>query len=175
MVPDDNGSKWFTIFFAIVGTIIVGKSLSDIVQFPLIYRTKKAEMAVLDQYSGEFTAKQMSGILTSEIAQVLDPSPNKKMITKAEFVLSMLHLMGKLDMNAFEHSIRCFGLKPPPVRVFSPFSLLSLSLDNLDKDSSGFLNEQDIDGLMRLSEFHGFQQAEETKGPTSFPRSVTVT
>ena len=66
MLPEDDGAKWFAIFYAIIGfylreifqsfnlliqgTIIMGKALGDIAQFPLVWRSKKAEMAVVAQY-----------------------------------------------------------------------------------------------------------------------------
>ena len=43
--------RYFNLsIFSIQGTIIMGKALGDIAQFPLVWRSKKAEMAVVAQY-----------------------------------------------------------------------------------------------------------------------------
>ena len=83
----------------------MAKNLSNIVQYPLIFRQYKSEMKILDQFGKNLSQQRLQAILGAESmdgsSSIFTDFPglrrNHNEMTKSEFTLLVLHLMNKVD------------------------------------------------------------------------------
>jgi len=98
VVPKTTGGRVFAMFFVLGGCGFLAKSVTDFVKYPLLLRERRHEKRLLDQFeSTKLTAAKLHSMFHSDF---FDNVPNLRRceteLSKAEFVLLVLQLMGKV-------------------------------------------------------------------------------
>jgi len=131
--PVTDGGKWFSIFYLLIGTVLMAKALGDIAALPLDMRRKKMEAAVLSQYGGDLDPEELTEIASDPALSELGLDREQEgSCSRIEFVMSMLLKLEKIDKNDVQ---RC-------VKVFN----------GLDADGSGTLDADDVAMIQNLRE-----------------------
>lgn len=136
--PTNNKGRLFTIFYLLIGTSILVKSLSSIVKIPSLMRLRRKEMNLIAKFGGEkqqLTPEVLKEILDADLFEAFPMlKRNEKETSRAEFVILILTLMKKVKEKDLIFACKLF--------------------DNIDKNSDGILDEADIsEELDRLIRF----------------------
>jgi len=139
--PTNNEGRLFTIFYLLIGTSILVKSLSSIVKIPSLMRIRRKEMKLIEKFGGE--KHQMTPDLLKEVleADLFNSFPmlkrNEKETSRAEFVILILTMMKKVKEKDIIFACKLF--------------------DNIDKNGDGVLDETDIteemERLVRITHY----------------------
>ncbi len=116
----------FTICYALIAVSLLGKAMTDIAKYPFVMRQKKSELQVMMQFGTELTEAQIDSIQKHKLLNLIPKlrrRPDK--IEKAEFILIVLQLMGKIQEKDVVYISEIFdaldkneeGLPPCRVRV----------------------------------------------------------
>eukprot|EP00981_Chlorochromonas_danica_P000376 scaffold90_cov163-Ochromonas_danica.AAC.31 len=109
VVPDSTLGKVFTIIYVLFSTALAAKGFRDVVCYPMIVKMKENEAFLLSQFSEGLTARTLKKILKNDLfKQVEKLQYNPEQITKAEFILLVLHSMNKLQMKDILLAAKCF-------------------------------------------------------------------
>lgn len=103
--PVTQQGRLFTVFYCVIGSVVVGNVMQSIAQIPLTLRRRRIEQQILQQF-GETLEMEELIALTKEGA-----TPN--VCTKAEFILGMLVKMSKVrkrDIDECEAQFRRFDI-----------------------------------------------------------------
>jgi len=96
VVPKTAGGRSFAMVFILVGCGFLAKAVTDFVKYPLLLRERRHEKRLLDQFE-VMTAAKLQSIFHSELfVNVPNLRRQDDELSKAEFVLLVLQLMGKL-------------------------------------------------------------------------------
>ena len=112
----------FTIFFAVFGVFYVQSALSELAQYPMILMGKRNEIKVIEQFSTKLDEQRLESLINNEFFDRVkglkaDDAIAENRLSKAEFVLLVLHMMDKVkEKDAI---------------------LMSSIFDNLDQDRDG--------------------------------------
>jgi len=123
VMPVTEAGQWFTLIYAFIGSILIYHALGDLATVPLAVRECKFESMVLGQFGDTLTEdrlqslakraedivkpkKKQSGNIMVEEELVTSPgggthlvTKKKHKVTRDEFCLSMLLLLGRADMR----------------------------------------------------------------------------
>lgn len=131
-VPQTNAGKVFTIFYVLAGVAFMAKTLVEVVKFPMLYRARRNELKVLNQFGVNLSKEHLEDIFNSHF---FDLFPNmrrqKHELTKAEFSLLVLHIMNKVESKDLLIASRLF--------------------DSMDENNQGFLTQTEIDSNIQVT------------------------
>lgn len=126
ITPLSDGGKVFTIFFALIGCSFSVKAFGEVTRFPLVVRSRLAELKVTAQFGDEISEETLRSLIGNEF---FDDKPNlqrnKSELSKSEFVLLLLRMMNKINEK--------------------DVILVSRVFDEMDHDKSGVLDKDEID------------------------------
>jgi len=131
VTPKTDIGKWFACVYLLVGTVLMAKALADIAAVPLQVRRQHMEEHVLSQYGHDLDAGELAEIVSDShlrdagLIYHVDGS-----CTRAEFVISMLLKLEKINKGDIQRCTRIF--------------------DGLDEDGSGVLDTEDVVGAQSL-------------------------
>eukprot|EP00415_Alexandrium_ostenfeldii_P002700 UN2700 len=94
VVPTTNVAKWFTIFYMIVGTIMVARSVTNIASIPLAMRRLRMQQDVLAQTED---LEAVHKLIKADTLDRLGLREVKNDLSKAEFVIQMLLLLDSVN------------------------------------------------------------------------------
>eukprot|EP01038_Epipyxis_sp_PR26KG_P005583 gene5583-7708_t len=98
VTPKTKLGKVFTILYVICGSALAAKGFRDLIAYPMLLRAKENEMLITSQFGDELSEKSLNKILYSEFFnRIPNLRRDNKEILKSEFVILMLHIMGKLE------------------------------------------------------------------------------
>lgn len=87
VVPVTTAGKAFTIVYIMVGTVLMGRTLGNIVMSPMAMRAKKNEIAVMAQFELNLSEHQLHALLNNELfTSIPHFYQQSNQISKAEFV-----------------------------------------------------------------------------------------
>ena len=97
-VPTKTSSKIFTIFFIILGGFAILNAFTSLVWNPIKMLNLKNEMKVIRQFDHDMSETQFNAIISHPLFHnVENLRGDQARITKAEFVLTVLNLMNKVN------------------------------------------------------------------------------
>ena len=97
VTPDTHGGKAFTIVYCLVGCTFLAKGLNDLIRYPLIKRSKFNELRIMMQFGDELSEETLVNILRNDFFDNIPRLRGDRMkVTKCEFVLMLLNMMGKI-------------------------------------------------------------------------------
>lgn len=123
--PRTKSGKWFTLFYALVGSLLIYHAMGDLAAIPLAIRESRFQAQVLSQWGEQLTPRKLRSLLKRahevENHTTVKPSAvpevpvngkdkvSKRTVNRDEFVLSMLLLMGKVSMADIRECQKVFG------------------------------------------------------------------
>jgi voltage-gated potassium channel Kch len=109
LVPTTTEGKIFTIFYVVFGCAYMAKSLTDFVKFPLLARILHNEIKVVNQFSGDLSPDMLDTLFNNDLYQLVpDLKRTEDEMSKCEFVLLMLQVMGKVEEKDIFLAARLF-------------------------------------------------------------------
>jgi len=126
IAPETSAGKGFTIIYCVVGCVLMTVAWTELVKFPIAMRYKRNERTVMNQFDEHLSAASLSRISDSEFFETnprLKATP-KDETSKIEFVVGLLHMMGKISNKDILMACRTF--------------------DRLDLDSDGLIRNAEI-------------------------------
>lgn len=142
VVPVTNAGKFFIIFYSIFGCVLTARALGEIIRIPVAIREKGIETEVTKQFGNELSVEVLQGILENDFFKLIpNMRANKSCVSKCEFMLLLLEMMGKVE----EKDLLLAS------SIFDNFDILNigvLSEDNL-KDSWLKANRQRQESKLR--------------------------
>jgi len=127
--PTSNQSRSFVIVYALVGTTLLVKSLTNIVKIPSLLRMRRKEMNIIKKFGGE--THELNSEVFNEVrhAELYKTYPtikrNKHELSKAEFAILILSMMHKIKDKDLIFACKLF--------------------DKIDKNGDNVLDQKDID------------------------------
>ena len=98
VVPVTDAGKLFMIFYAIFGCVLTARALGEIIRIPVAIREKGIETEVAKQFGTELSVEVLQGILENDFFKLIpNMRANKDCVTKCEFMLLLLEMMGKVE------------------------------------------------------------------------------
>jgi len=133
IAPETKAGKSFTIVYCVVGCVLMTIAWTELVKFPIAMRYKQNELTVMNQFDEDLTAESLSRVSNSDFFES-NPrlkTSNKDETSKIEFVLGLLHMMGKVSNKDIYTACKTF--------------------DRLDQDSDGIIRNADITYTVRAA------------------------
>uniref|UniRef100_A0A7S4B6I4 EF-hand domain-containing protein n=1 Tax=Chrysotila carterae TaxID=13221 RepID=A0A7S4B6I4_CHRCT len=125
--PSTEAGKAFACVYALVGAILVARSLGSIAALPLEARRRAMQRSVLEQYGGELDAEELDDLVAATSA--LQVSEADGSCSKSAFTLAMLVRQDKVTEEDIAECLRTF--------------------EQLDVDGSGRLDQEDVELWVR--------------------------
>lgn len=98
VVPVTNAGKLFMIFYSIFGCVLTARALGEIIRIPVAIREKGIETEVTKQFGNELSVEVLQGILENDFFKLIpNMRANKSCVSKCEFMLLLLEMMGKVE------------------------------------------------------------------------------
>ncbi len=98
VVPVTDAGKLFMIFYSIFGCVLTARALGEIIRIPVAIREKGIETEVTKQFGTELSVEVLQGILENDFFKLIpNMRANKDCVSKCEFMLLLLEMMGKVD------------------------------------------------------------------------------
>jgi len=107
VTPKSPLGKVFTIVFAVVGTLFVGKMLSAVVQIPLDLRRLRMEERVRHQLGETLEVHELRA-LVEEVRRLGLSVDQLDHCGRAEFALAMLVSVGKVNERDLDQALKQF-------------------------------------------------------------------
>lgn len=114
--PLTQAGRLFTVFYCVIGSVVVGNVMQSVAQIPLLLRRRRIEQHVLQQFGETLEMEELITLTKG------GKTPN--VCTKSEFVLGMLVKMSKLRQHDIQECEAVF--------------------DRFDLNGDGTLTEADI-------------------------------
>jgi hypothetical protein len=127
LVPKTTSGKWVTIFYALIGCIIVAKALTDCAKYPLLARMMSNELTVINQFASQdaLTPQLLQQIFSNELHELIpDLKRNPNEMSKGEFVMVILQMMNKVEEKDILLAAKIF--------------------DDLDTNNKGYFSMEDM-------------------------------
>mmetsp|Transcript_112713 Transcript_112713/g.318519 ORF Transcript_112713/g.318519 Transcript_112713/m.318519 type:complete len:420 (-) Transcript_112713:164-1423(-) len=140
VLPTSDASKLFTIFYVFLSFGVIASAISFLGSIPFEARRLKNIAKVLQQFGESLEPKELEALCSSEeIRSVrtdgMNQSTEAPHVTCGEFILWQLLKQEKIGMEDVRPCLAMF--------------------DKLDKDKSGWLNEDDIHAFVETSLLQG--------------------
>jgi hypothetical protein len=131
ITPKTDIGKIFTTLFILTGCGFMAKTLSTIVQYPILLRVSKNEMQVLNQFGKHLSRERLEALWSGDSVLTKFHSLRRQNdeLSKSEFCLIVLQLMSKID--------------PKHIAIVSGL------FDLLDLNRKGYLDKSTINELMQ--------------------------
>ena len=124
--PVTDCGKVFTIFFALIAVSFCMKAFGEVTKFPILVKARLNELKITTQFGEQISENTLRSLLSNDFLSVSDKlKRNESELSKSEFVILLLHLMGKVDDK--------------------DVLLATQAFDFLDKEKSGVLSIDDIE------------------------------
>mmetsp|Transcript_17195 Transcript_17195/g.28772 ORF Transcript_17195/g.28772 Transcript_17195/m.28772 type:complete len:448 (-) Transcript_17195:39-1382(-) len=139
--PTTHGGKVITLVYVLLGCVSMASIWSELIKYPLMLKFKENELAIISQFDENVSAESLKSIGQSRLFASI---PNMKTssvdeMSKIEFVLGMLELMGKVQR--------------------SDAALAASMFDRLDSNDDGLINcEEMAQAMQQLSQPSSPQQ-----------------
>ena len=124
--PMTTGGKVFCIFFALVAVSFCVKAFGEVTRFPMLIKARLDEMKISTQFGENISESTLRSLMNNDFLNVSDKMKrNEAELAKSEFVILMLHLMGKIEEKDVLLATQVF--------------------DFLDKEKTGILTSEKIE------------------------------
>ena len=98
LVPTNDASKWFFIFYALIGTFVFAKAVGYIAALPVTRHRMMAEKRVLEQFEMGLSAEMLQSFFDrdEEVHVLSKSSLENKTVNRAEFAIHALLLLERI-------------------------------------------------------------------------------
>lgn len=114
------------MFFALVAVSFCVKAFGEVTRFPMLIKARLDEMKISTQFGENISESTLRGLMNNDFLNISDKMKrNETELAKSEFVILMLHLMGKIEEKDVLLATQVFEF--------------------LDKDKTGILTSEKIE------------------------------